>query len=341
LFTALKNSTDARPNGFQVITSTAGWNKIGAFYKLVQYSRDILSGKIIDPTFQPWIFEVPEGADLDDRRNWYLANPSLGITQSEADFAGQWERERRDGSTKLAFQRLKFNMWTDAENAWVSPEAFDACRGDTTIPGGTPVVLAADIGATRDLTAISLVARVGERIVVKTWGFVPSGYTNTRDNANTVKYQQFANEGGLEITPGTATDLDYIMKKLDGLCSRYKVQAVVFDRWQSLPLANHLSRKGVPTFNFPQTHSYFNAPCLEFERLVNSRKVVHDGSGLLRWQIGHTYLTRDSKGYVKPESASPPLKKDNLIATLMGLSQCLQAGEAKPSVYESQGVFVL
>jgi len=338
VYTALKNSTDAKPNGLQVITSTAGWNKNGAFFKLVEYSRKILSGEVIDTTFQPFIFEVPEGAE-EDESTWNLANPSLGICQSKEDFQGQWTREKQEATTRLAFKRLKFNQWTDAENVWINTELWDQVQGTLPNLDGKQVVLAVDIGATRDLTAIALVAKDGERYYAKTWGFVPEGALKTRDGTNDTLYQAFRLDGSLTITKGTATDELHICSFLDQLCQKYQVKSVTFDKWQSLVLSNHLSKKGVTVFNFPQFHSYFNAPCLELEKLVNQKRITVDKSALLRWQIGHTYLNRDSKGYVKPETARPENKKDNLIALLMGLCQAISTSvEVKPSVYENRGV---
>lgn len=343
LWTMLRNSGDAKPNSLQVITSTAGWNKNGHFYKLVTDARKVLSGQVRDTTFQPWIFEVPDGYDLDDESNWPLAMPSLGVTQSIEDVRQQWERDKRDATSKHSFELLKFNRWQDAPNAWINVDAWDACKGNATIPDGSSVVVSVDVGATRDLTAISLIhPRPDKTYPIQSWGFVPEGAMKTRDGANTQVYAACAKGGSLIITPGTATDELRLIKFLDELRLKYKVTAVVFDKWQSLTLANHCMREGLDVFNFPQTHSYFNAPCLELEKFVNSKRVVHDGNPLLRWQVGHTYLDRDHKGYVKPITARPENKKDNLISLIMGLSIAISQSTSppKPSVYEGRGLLV-
>jgi len=341
VYTALKNSTDAKPNGLQIITSTAGWNKNGAFFKLVNYSRKIMSGEVIDPTFQPFIFEA-QTDDFDDEKNWFAANPSLGVVQSVEDFRNNWNRDKQEATSRLSAIRLKMNRWTDAENVWISVEDWDACKGHVPDLTGQAVVLGVDVGASRDLTAISLVAPDGDKMFVKSWGFVPEGTFRTRENVNAHIYQTCQHDGSLQLTPGTATDENRIIAFLDDLCQKFDVKAVVFDKWQSLVISNYLNKKGVTVWNFPQTHSYFNAPALELEKLVNQKRLVHDGNALLRWQIGHTYLHRDNKGYVKPQTARPENKKDNLIALLMALSQCL-AGEVTPkkSVYEDRGIFLV
>lgn len=342
IYNILKNSTDAR-HGLQVITSTAGFNKNGIFHKLVDYSRKILDGSVIDTTFQPWVFEVPEGRE-DDETAWVLGNPSLGVCQSIEDFRQQWTREKRDASTRHVFQVLKFNQQKDAERVWINVDAWDACTSALPDLTGRECYLGCDVGATRDLTAISAVFPLGDNtFAVMSWAWVPQGALNTRDGTNNVLYQSFAKEGSLEITPGTGTDEYHIISQLDKLRATYKVKAVLFDRWQSLPLSNHCKRHGITTYNFSQTHSYFNGPVIELERLVGRKHIKHDGkNSLLRWQIGHTYLDTDGKGYKKPITSRPENKKDSLIALLMALSQAVQEqGTNKPSVYESRPLLVV
>lgn len=339
LYTILKNSTDAR-QGLQIITSTAGFNKNGVFYKLVDYSRKILDGSVIDTTFQPWIFEVPEGEE-DIEESWVKANPSLGICQSVEDFKNQWAREKREATTKHAFQVLKFNQNKDVANVWINVDDWDACKAALPPLDGRDCVLACDVGAVKDLTAISAVFPLPDnQFAIKSWGWLPEGALKTRDATNTALYRSFAKEGSLTITPGMATDLDTIINFFDKLRQQYSVKGVVFDRWQSLSLANHCTKQALDVYNFPQTNSYFNAPAIELEKLVNNKHVLHDGNALLRWQIGHTYLERDGKGYVKPVTNRPENKKDNLIAVLMALSQAIHLqGKAKPSVYEGRIIF--
>jgi len=341
LYTVLKNSTDAR-QGLQVITSTAGFNKNGIFFKLTQYARKVLDGTVIDTTFQPWVFEVPEGEE-DIEASWVKGNPSLGVCQTLDDFRNQWHREKQDATTRHAFSVLKFNQFRDTENVWIPAENWDGCKGVLPHLNGRECVIGCDVGAVRDLTALVAIFPLEDgKFAVKSWGFVPNGALTTRDGANTTLYQSFSKTGHLTILPGTATDEYKIIAHLDELRQKYKVRAVVFDQWQSLPLSNHCKRQGLTTFNFRQTHSYFHGPVVELEKLVNRKKLVHDGDPLLRWQVGHTYLDTDPKGYKKPITSRPENKKDNLIALLMALSQTLQqTGTSKPSVYEERKLFAV
>lgn len=345
IYTALKDSGKAIPNSMQVLISTSGFDKNNQFFKMCQYGQKVLKGEIIDTAFQPWIYEVPEGADLDDEANWYLANPSLGVCQSVEDFRNQWNRDKQDSTTKHAACILNFNQYKDQENVWIPVENWEACKGTLPPLEGRECVLGCDVGATRDLTSIAAVFRLDDgRYAVKAWSFVPEGALRNRDgNANAVLYDQFSRAGALRLTPGTATnEVGVIIPFFDELRAKYKVRSVVFDKWQSIPLSNHCERHGIEVFNHRQMHANYHGACIELEKLVGRKQIVHDGDPLLRWQVGHTYLDRDGKGYVKPATNRPENKKDTLMALLMGLGVALQRpAEAKPSVYEGRRLFAV
>jgi phage terminase large subunit-like protein len=341
VYTALKNSTDAKPNGLQLITSTSGWNKNGAFFKLCQYSKKVLSGEVIDTTFQPWLFCLDPEDDYDDESKWIKANPSLGICQSIEDFRNQWQREKHDATTKNSFIRLKFNGWTESENGWIPVESWTVPECNAPVPDTLRTcTIGVDVGITRDLTAITAVFPHDGHYYVKTWGFVPEDVFKSREKSNVQVYESC--RSSLTITKGGATDERYICSFLDGLIAKYDVKGIVFDKFQSLVMSNHVERLKIPNFNFGQNHKMFNGPCIELERLVNFKRIHHGGDALLRWQIGHTYLDRDAKGYVKPVTARKENKKDNLIALLMALSQAVQhTGEKWKCPYGERGIIYL
>ena len=337
VYNQLKDSGKARPNSLQIITSTSGWNRNSDFYRLVQHSRKVLSGEVVDLSFEPWIFEAKTD-DYDDEANWRAANPSMGVTIDLDEFREQWDRDKQNPTSKLTALRLNMNVWTESESGWISLDDFDKCKGGFPVfDKTTPVYLGLDYGMTQDLTAISMVAKVSDRYYLRTWGYVPEKAL-TRENQNTHIYQTCQQAGCLELTKGKVIDERYICKKLDELVAMYDVRAVAFDKWNALTTFNHLTNRGVQAQHFPQYHSWYNGPAVEFERLIHQGKFVHDGNPLLRWQLGHTSLHRDSKGYVKPVTQQPYQKKDNIMATLMAMSQCLTSAEARPSVYETRGL---
>lgn len=340
---ALQNSTDSRPNGLQVIISTAGWNKNGVFFRLYQHSKKILAGDILDTGFQPWVYETPDDADLDEPTTWRLANPSLGITLNEEDFRGQWQRVKNDIAGRLDFLRLKFNCWTEGETSWLSPERWELCKGPFPDLTGAPCFIGVDAGQTQDLTAVTAVFPIGGKFYIRSWGIAPKKAAQEREKQNLVSYQRFTLDNSLKLVDGDCVGIEEdLYPLLDTLIKQHQVRAIVIDKWQLLQLSQHYMKKKLAVFEFPPFHSRFNEPTLAVERAVLDGKLVHDGNALLRWQIGHTQLDRDGKGYVKPKKPTAAAKIDNVVSLIMAFSVAMQDGvnAPLPSRYEGAGITV-
>jgi phage terminase large subunit-like protein len=333
LFTALKNSTDSRPDGLQVIISTAGFNKNGAFFRLYQYAKAVLSGEVIDTTFMPWVFEIdqPEQHDLDSPDTWRLSNPSLGTTLDIDDFKAQWSRAKFDTAGKLDFYRLKFNSWTEGRECWLPVEKWEASKGEFPDLKGAPVHIGLDGGGLQDISACTAVFPVNGKYYVRSWGLVPRKACEERITKNLVPYQRFTLDGSLKIIPGDVIGIETdLYPLLDRLIADHDVKTLTVDRWQLDQLAQHYMALGVNVLRFAQNHARYNDPCRTLERVLLNDQLRTDGNSLLRWQVGHVMLSRNPQGQVKPEKPSEGASIDCVVALVMAMSQATLEPIAKP-----------
>ena len=73
------------------------------------------------------------------RKVWRKANPSLGVTINEEDFARELA-EAKEVPTKLAnFKRLRLNIVARGEAAFVGIEQWDACNAHAALVKGDPI----------------------------------------------------------------------------------------------------------------------------------------------------------------------------------------------------------
>lgn len=324
LYTALQNSTDAKANGLQIIISTSSFNKNGVFYRLYEYSKSILSDSVVDPAFMPWVYETPDNINLDDVKNWHLANPSMkyGVIREE-DFRSQWERAKRDTAGRLDFLRLKFNCWTDAKTTWISAEKWAACKGTLPNLNGAPVHIGLDAGHLSDIFAISLIFPVDQKCYIKSYGFLPSEALE-KDKQNSIAYQRAQLDGSLKIIKGNSVGvINDIMPFLDDIINKYDVKSITVDMWQLRTLAEHYTNKGLNVTEMPQKHYRFNEATKAFETAINDKTIVHDGDTLLTWQFNHCQLDTNTQGYSMPSKANESQKIDNVIASVMAYQQVM------------------
>jgi phage terminase large subunit-like protein len=339
LWTSLKNSTDA-VGGLKLVISTAGWNQNGVFYRMVEDSRRILSGEILDPGIQPWLFEVPAGSNLESPDVWRLANPSLGTVGLTVDeFRRDWERAKRHNAERMDWVRLKFNSWTEAKTTWISAQKWAACKDEFPNLNNAPVHIGLDAGHLSDIFAVSLIFPVDQRFYVKSYGFIPSSALE-RDKINAIAYQRAALDGSLTIVPGDSVGvIADVIPFLDNLIATYDVQSITVDMWQLRTLAEHYTAKGLNVMEMPQKHYRFNEATKGLERAILDGSLVHDGDTLLTWQFGHAELDVNSQGYCMPSKAQQSQKIDNVIALVEAYQQVMSpAPPAEDSIYNNRPV---
>ena len=106
--------------------------------------------------------------------------------------------------------------------SWLPAGAWQACAGDATIPEGTDVWLAIDVGGSRADTAVVWIdkeLRVGVRIFSGT-------------------------EAYLEVAA-----------LVPSLAQHFQVREVLFDPWRAQPLMHAFEQRGIKTTAFAQSDS--------------------------------------------------------------------------------------
>lgn len=112
-------------------------------------------GREGDPSMAYTEFSCSEGASLDDRANWYLANPSLGYLLSEESLASD-----RAVMTDEGFAAEHLGIWatTDKVPGAVPMDAWRACAVDHAPVDWLADPVAFGVDGTGDNSAVSVVA---------------------------------------------------------------------------------------------------------------------------------------------------------------------------------------
>jgi phage terminase large subunit-like protein len=186
-----------------------------------------------------------------------------------------------------------------------------------------------DLAATRDLTAFVLVWPVGDLVIVHPWFWIPADGLEDRCRRDNVRYDLWAAEGLLELTPGPVTDWRFVTARVLQLCAKYNIAEVGFDRYGARDTVSELVDAGVTVVDVPQGAITFNAPCRRLEELVLSRRLRHNGHKLLRWNVDCCTVAADANANirpVKPDRLKSSKRIDGVVALLMALwrSMCAE-----------------
>ena len=110
----------------------------------------------------------------------------------------------------------------------------------------------------------------------------------------------------------------------------------MYDAWNATETAQRLSDK-IEMVKVAMNVANFSEPMKKLDSLIRSKKIVHNGSPLLRWCLGNVVAKEDHNGNVFPRKSHEKLKIDPIVAILMALAGWISSGEDN-SVYEERGI---
>lgn len=328
---------DAREQPLWFVITTAGYDRHSICWELHEKARQILNGTIEDPTFYPVLYGVPEDADWTDENEWAKANPSLGQIFTIDRLREAYQSAKGNPVEENLFRRLRLNQWTASETRWMDIRQWDACNATAVELEGRDCYAGLDLSSTTDLSALSLVFPYDDhyRTLVHYW--LPAEGVNDREKRDRVPYQLWAQQGWLTLTNGPVIDYDDIQKALVEYRAKYRILEVAYDRWGATKLQQTLTDAGFLMVEFGQGYKSMSPPTKEFASLVASKKLLHDGNPILRWNVDNTVVSTDPAGNVKPDKSKATQRIDGVVATIMALDRALRNEHTGTSLYETQG----
>jgi len=180
---------------------------------------------------------------------------------------------------------------------------------------GEDIVTAVDLASTLDFTATATVQKVGEIINISMKFYIPEGRLERRTHWQQIRL--WAADGWITLTPGNATDYNYVKEDIRKLAKDHNMQEVSFDPWNSTHFASELVEEGLEVVEFRQGYKSLSPAAKEFERLIVDKKINHGGNPVLEWMMSNTVITKDPANNIKPDKSKSDEKIDGIIAALM------------------------
>ncbi len=336
LFDALTTASGARKDPLCVVISTQSADEHNLMSTLVDYSKSVSSGSIVDPTFSGFVYEIPPDLDVFDESNWHLANPALGDFRSLEDMRTLAERAQRMPTLESTFRNLFANQRVDADERWIPPAEWFACQRSEPITDDD--LLAAgrcygglDLGSVRDLTSFALFWPATG--FLKAWSWCPADNLEARGQRDRVPYTTWAQQGHIEPTPGKAQDKRKIPLRLAELCSKYKPVAIAYDKWGMTELERVMSEEGIrlPLKVWGQGYASMSPATKAFEERILNRQLVTDPNPVLTWAVSNVSIESDAAGNKKPSKERSREKIDPVVASVMAVG--ISTAEPPPRSY--------
>jgi len=340
-----KGSGDARRQPLHVAISTAGVDRNSICFELHTKSLDLIKGRKKDPTFYPVVYSVPDEDDWTDERNWYKANPSLGITFSIERLREAYLQAKGNPAEENVFRTLRLSQWVGSTVAWIPDHIYE--KGNISIDMAglerRDCYAGLDLSSSGDITALVLMfppRYETEKYICLPIFWVPEDTVPLRVQRTSVPYDNWVAQGYMKATPGNVIDYAYIQHTIEELSHRYHILEIAFDRWGSQMLVERLTEMGLTVVPIGQGFKDLSAPSKEFYEQLMKGNMVHGGNPVLKWMCGNVVVDTDPAGNIKPTKARSADKIDGVVAAIMALDRCIRH-QSTGSVYDERGLLII
>lgn len=335
-FDTMLTGMGAREQPLALVITTAGDNLGGPCYDMQRFAEDVLEGHIGDDRMFAIIYTIDKDDDWRDFSVWRKANPNLGVSVFE-DFLLARHQEALNRPAKQGINLTKhLNVWVSSRDAWLSMADWQACAQPVSLDelAGCEAWVGLDLATKIDVAAMVAKVKMPDgRFAYLPWFYLPEAVVLEARSKNAAAYGGWAAAGHLTLTPGDATDFEFIAEDLRNLLRRMDVQAVGFDPYQAHHLAQQMQAEGAPMIEYPMQTRTLSPPMREMEAAIVAKKRVHPGNLMFDWMASNVTAKEDGRGNVYPRKphGQDHLKIDGITAALMaeGLSMSEAAEEPK------------
>jgi phage terminase large subunit-like protein len=324
LINIIRTSMAARKNPLLFSATTSGGNKFGPCWNLYDYSDKILNGIIDDDTFLPIVFEVDEGVDLDSVMAYEMANPNIDVSVQRDYIERERKKARDQKSYAPTYHRMHLNRWTSIkEERWFSANQLDEIQKDYDIYDYKDLDAFAgiDLAQKNDLCALSVIIPKDGKFYSKLWYWLPESKVHELEQEHKTPYQQWIDEGFLEVCPGDTIDSRYLSERIIDILSPFKIKHLCFDPAFAYDISPVLIDEGIKVSEFRQSLQNYTYSCLELENKVNNKTFLIDNNKITYWCFTNGKLFINFKGQRKPhkEYKNTAEKNDGLCACLFAI----------------------
>nr|DAN24323.1 MAG TPA: Large Terminase [Caudoviricetes sp.] len=361
MFTEAKGGLASRPEGFVIYLSTMSDEApAGVFADLLKRAREVRDGKRVDNRLLPVLYEFPkEMLDSGTYRlpeNFYITNPNMGASVSEAYLMGEFETAKADGEIALRrFMAKHLNVqislsltadyWLGAE-FWEENGNRPEINLDWMLEHCEVIDIGVDGGGLDDLLGISAVGRLKDNPRMWAAWFHAWAHPSVLERRKEIApvLLDFAKQGDLTIVHRIGDDSDEVA----GLVARV-YQSGLLDKCGLDPhgvgaILDAMLEYGVPEDAVVGVSQGWKlgAAIKTAERKLAEGCFIHNGSAMMNWVVGNARVEPRANGILITKQASGSAKIDPLMAMFDAVSLLSLNPTARgASVYETRGIRML
>ncbi|MBS5309145.1 MAG: terminase [Faecalibacterium prausnitzii] len=301
-----------------VAASSEGTVRNGCGDTIKMELMEILKGEYINPHVSIFYYKLDSIDEVAKPEMWLKANPNLGQTVSYETYQLDVERAENSPGARNDILAKRFNLPMEGYTYFFTYE--ETLRHRHRDFWQMPCAMGADLSLGDDFCSfIFLFPLENGYFGVKTRDYITSYTLSQLPLAMRQKYEEFMNEGTLQVFDGTVLDMMQVYDDLDAyiLQSEYDVRAFGYDPYNAKEFVERWAQENGPfgiekVIQGARTES---VPLGELKKLSEQRKLLFD-EALMEFAMGNCITLEDTNGNRKLYKQRHD-KKIDAVAALM------------------------
>ena len=302
-----------------VAISSEGTVRNGSGDTIKMELMDILKGDYTNPHVSIWYYKLDDVNEVADPSTWLKANPNLGKTVSYETYQLDVDRAEKAPATRNDILAKRFGIPMEGYTYFFTYEE--------TLPHrprnfwSMPCAMGADMSQGDDFCAFTFLFPLSNgSFGVKTRCYITEFTLRKLPLAMRQKYEEFINEGSLQVLPGTVLDLDHdVYEDLDRhiIDCGYDVRAFGFDPYNAREFVERWTTENGPfgiekVIQGAKTES---VPLGELKKFAEERMLIFDEE-LMTFTMGNCIALEDTNGNRKLYKKRKEQKIDAVAAMM-------------------------
>jgi phage terminase large subunit-like protein len=332
----LRTAVGARRNPLLWSITTAGAEQTSIWWEMREYAISVLDGTNVDDGTFVYIATMDKGDDWRDETLYQKGNPNLGVSVKLDALIAERDRANQIPAQQNAFRRLRLNEPTEQSERWIDMAQWDECADAPTIAPGDALFVGLDLSSKIDLSgAVALRYADDGYVDVLCRFWRPEDSIHEAEKRDGVPYRMWAEQGYIELMPGTMIDPAMVAADLIDWLAEYEIREIPFDTWNAASAAARLEVEGATIIGLAQGYATYSEPCHVMEGLLAAGLLRHGGNPVLRWMAGQMVVKHGPNDAIRPwKPHGSGLRNDGIVAMLMALNRALiyQQQDNEPSI---------
>nr|UWG14567.1 MAG: Terminase [Bacteriophage sp.] len=301
-----------------VAASSEGTVRNGCGDTIKMELMEILKGEYINPHVSIFYYKLDSIDEVGKPEMWLKANPNLGQTVSYETYQLDVERAENSPGARNDILAKRFNLPMEGYTYFFTYE--ETLRHRHRDLWQMPCAMGADLSLGDDFCSFTFLFPLENGYFgVKTLDYITSYTLSQLPLAMRQKYEEFMNEGTLQVFDGTVLDMMQVYDDLDAyiLQSEYDVRAFGYDPYNAKEFVERWAQENGPfgiekVIQGARTES---VPLGELKKLSEQRKLLFD-EALMEFAMGNCITLEDTNGNRKLYKQRHD-KKIDAVAALM------------------------